>query len=593
MKFFKKVLTIKIKLLIIFFILATVPISIVGTFSYFQAKKTISKLTIESAIKTTKQLSNDIRNIFDETETFLEIGNHESVKKALTNNSMTESNLVIYELFEAYRNTYKYNKNIMDIYIIGKNQKIISEKKGTYRIDQAEFESNSIYNSLIKKPNEIQVIPNYTSEYISNKDIGNIISFGTTIINHKTGEILGVIVVDFDTSIIEKICDKVRMGDSGRFYILDKSNMLVFNPPKEYVDHVSDYKWYEIFNKKTGSVIQNLCGIDYLIVNDIPDNLAFGWKIFGEVPINEVMKDAYKIKNLTILMVEICVILSLGLFTFLTDIITRPIRNLKKQMLVAEMGNLEVKAKVPGNDELSDLAKSFNKMIEKIKLLMENNIKEHEKLKKAELGIMQAQINPHFLYNSLDAIIWMAEGNDKNKIINIVTALSIFFRISLSKGADIISIGREIEHCRNYLIIQKMRYGELLSYTINIDNNILNNSVIKIILQPIVENAIYHGIKNKKMGGHINISGYKKDYNEIVFEIEDNGIGIKEEKLSEIKKKLLNNNIENLPDSEEGGFGIFNVNERLRLYFGNDYGISIESIYEKGTKVLIKIPAMR
>ena len=134
MRLTKKVLTIKIKLLIIFFILATVPISIVGTFSYFQAKKTISKLTIESAIKTTKQLSNDIRNIFDETETFLEIGNHESVKKALSNNTTTKSNIAIYELFEAYRNTYKYNKNILDIYIIGKNQKIISEKKGTYKV---------------------------------------------------------------------------------------------------------------------------------------------------------------------------------------------------------------------------------------------------------------------------------------------------------------------------------------------------------------------------------------------------------------------------------------------------------------------------
>lgn len=594
MKNFKfKKLTIKMKLLVIFFILATVPISIVGTFSYFQAKKTISKLTIESAIKTTKQLSNDIRNIFNETETFLEIGKHESVKKVLSSKSITEPSTTIYELFEAYRNTYKYNKNIMDIYIIGKNQKVISEKKGTYKLEQAEFEANPVYNAIIKKPNEIQVLPNYTSEYIANKEIGNIISFGTTIMDNKTGEILGVIVVDFDTSIIERICDKARMGESGRFYILDKSNMLVFNPPKEYVDHVSDYKWYEIFNKKTGSVMQKLCGIDYLIVNDIPDNLAFGWKIFGEVPLNEVMKDAYKIKNLTIIMVEICVILSLGLFTFLTDIITRPIRNLKKQMLTAEMGNLEVKVKNHGNDELSDLGRSFNEMIKKIKLLMENNIKEHEKLKKAELSIMQAQINPHFLYNSLDAIVWMAEGNDKNKIIEIVTALSVFFRISLSKGADIISIGREIEHCRNYLIIQKMRYGEFLSYTINIDKEILNNKIVKIILQPIVENAIYHGIKNKKTGGHINISGYKKDYSEIVFEVEDSGIGIKEEKLLEIRKILLESSIGVVSDSEQGGFGIFNVNERLRLHFGNDYGISIESIYEKGTKVLIKIPTMR
>ncbi len=210
------------------------------------------------------------------------------------------------------------------------------------------------------------------------------------------------------------------------------------------------------------------------------------------------MTDAYNIKNLTINMIEICLILSLLLFMLLTDIITRPIRILQKQMLAVEKGDLEVKVQVEGQNEFSELGKSFNEMIKKIKLLVENNNIEHEKLKKAELNIMQAQINPHFLYNSLDAIVWMAEGGDKDRIIDLVTALSGFFRISLSKGADIITLEKEIEHCKNYLIIQKMRYGELLSYNIYIDERILNEKIIKITLQPIVENAIYHGIKNKE-----------------------------------------------------------------------------------------------
>lgn len=590
---FRKInLTIKAKLLIIFFILATVPISIVGTFSYLQARRTISKLTTESSIKTTKQLSDDIQSVFKETESFLEIAGNEKVKNLLNGGSTAEDIDAIYNLFQVYRNTYKYNKNILDIYIIGKNQTVISEKSGINRLNQEEFESNAIYNALSKKSGEIQILPNYTSKYISYKYIGNVISLGTTIIDEKTSEILGVIVVDFDTSIIEGICDKVRIGKSGRFYIVDKRNILVFNPPKEYVDHVSDYRWYKIFDKKTGSIIQKINGIDYLIVNDIPDNLASGWKIFGEVPLNEIMQDAYKIRSFTIATVEICILLSVGLFAFLTDRITRPIRNLKKQMLAAENGNLEVKVKVPGNDELSDLGRSFNEMIKKIKLLLENNIKEHEKLKKAELNIMQAQINPHFLYNSLDAIVWMAEGDDKDKIIDIVTALSVFFRISLSKGAEIISIGREIEHCRNYLIIQKMRYGDLLSYSINIDASIINNRIVKIILQPIVENAIYHGIKNKKDGGNISILGYEAD-NQVILTVEDTGIGIAEDKLLEISQKLLEENSDNTDENMCDGFGLYNVNDRLKLYFGNDYGLSLESIYEQGTKVTIKIPIMR
>jgi len=463
-----------------------------------------------------------------------------------------------------------------------------------YDLEQAQFEAHPIYNSVTQENGKKLILSNYTSEYLNRANIGNIITFGTTINDKNTGEILGIIAIDFDTSIFETICSKATVGNSGKFYILDKSNMLIFNPSKEYVDHVSDYQWYKIFAKKRGSLIQTISEKDYLIVSDTPDDLACGWKIFGEVPIKEIMKDAYNIKNLTINMVEICVILSLVLFTFLTDIITKPIRILKKQMLAAELGDLEVKVNIAGKDEFSDLGKSFNKMINKIKLLVENNIKEHEKLKKAELNIMQAQINPHFLYNSLDAIIWMAEGGDREKIIDLVTALSGFFRISLSKGADIITLEKEIEHCRNYLIIQKMRYGELLSYSFSVDENILNEKIIKITLQPIIENAIYHGIKNRKKGGHINISVYKISSDEIEILVEDNGKGIQEDKLINLKESLLKiNDNSSYENSNQRSFGINNVNERIKLYFGEEYGIEIESVWNVGTRVKIKIPIVR
>jgi two-component system sensor histidine kinase YesM len=588
--------TIKIKLVIIFFILTTVPIIVVGTFSYYQAKNTISKLTIESAMKTTEQLSSDVRSIFSETEIFLEIGNHKSIRQVLFDKKNNYDYENIQEIFKAYRNAYKHNENILDIYIIGKNRRVISEKKGIYSLEQAQFEANPIYNEITKESKKIMVLPNYTSEYLLYKNIGNIISFGTTINDTETGEILGIIAVDFDTSIFEKICNKATVGESGKFYILDKSNMLIFNPSKQYVDHVSDYKWYEIFNKKKGSTIQILSGVKYLIVSDIPENLAFGWRIFGEVPVSEIMREAYNIKNLTMNMIEICLLLSLILFTFLTDIITRPIITLKNQMLSAEKGDLEAKVDFKGTNEFSDLGKSFNEMIKKIRILIDNNNKEHEKLKKAELNIMQAQINPHFLYNSLDAIIWMAEGGDKEKIIDIVSALSGFFRISLSKGADIINLEREIEHCKNYLIIQKMRYGELLSYSFNIDKRILSEKIIKITLQPIVENAIYHGIKNKKNGGSVKISAFMKNEDEIEIVVEDNGIGIKENKLLEIRKTLLKS--DSTEDNENNiniqkGFGINNVNERIKLYFGEEYGLNIDSTWQEGTKVSIKIPMVR
>ncbi|MBP6126124.1 MAG: cache domain-containing protein [Leptotrichiaceae bacterium] len=217
-----------------------------------------------------------MKNIFNQTEIFLEIGNHQSIRNVLFDKQSSNNYQSIEEIFKAYRNSYKYNKNILDIYIIGKNRKMISEQKGVFNLEQAKFGSNPIYNELSKEPYKVLVLPNYTSEYITYKNIGNIITFGTTINDRDTGEILGVIAIDFDTSIFEKVCSKATMGNSGKFYILDKSNMLIFNPSKEYVDHVSDYKWYEIFNKQKGSTVQMLSGIEYLIVSDIPENLVFG-----------------------------------------------------------------------------------------------------------------------------------------------------------------------------------------------------------------------------------------------------------------------------------------------------------------------------
>jgi two-component system sensor histidine kinase YesM len=239
-------------------------------------------------------------------------------------------------------------------------------------------------------------------------------------------------------------------------------------------------------------------------------------------------------------------------------------------------------------DEITELGLSFNIMIGKIKDLLDSKVKEQEYLKKAELRALQAQINPHFLYNTLDTIIWMAEAKQTDSVIEIVSALSSFFRISLSKGRDWITIGEEIERTRSYLTIQKMRYRDILDYRIEVDERTLNYTILKLILQPLVENALYHGIKNKRAGGIITVRAIQKEENEIVLEVEDNGIGFSPEKLVLVQAELAD-------DSDdirlESGFGIDNVNKRIKLYYGKQYGISIKSEYKKGTCVSLRIPA--
>jgi len=265
-----------------------------------------------------------------------------------------------------------------------------------------------------------------------------------------------------------------------------------------------------------------------------------------------------------------------------------PIKKLHDVTTTITKNDLQALMTSDNVDEITELGMSFNIMIGKIKELLDSKIKEQENLKKAELRALQAQINPHFLYNTLDTIIWMAESKKTDQVVQIVTALSSFFRISLSKGMDWITIGEEIERIKSYLTIQKMRYHDILDFKIEVDEDVAENTILKLILQPLVENALYHGIKNKRQGGTISVRARRRDDNEILLEVEDDGIGFTPQKLARLRAELEDDSGE---IKMESGYGIGNVNNRIRLYYGKQYGLSIESEYSTGTCVTLVIPA--
>ena len=210
--------------------------------------------------------------------------------------------------------------------------------------------------------------------------------------------------------------------------------------------------------------------------------------------------------------------------------------------------------------------------------------KEQKQLRKAEFELLQAQINPHFLYNTLDAIVWSAEAGNQKQVVNMVGSLSDFFRSSLNKGKEIVSIKEELVHVKSYLEIQQIRYQDILCYEINVPESLNKYQIPKITIQPIAENALYHGIKNKRGGGKITIEGYENE-DTVIIEVKDNGIGIDEKRLFEIKESL-----ENSDNNSDTIYGIYNVNERIRLNYGEQYGLKICSIYGEGTTVKILIP---
>lgn len=280
------------------------------------------------------------------------------------------------------------------------------------------------------------------------------------------------------------------------------------------------------------------------------------------------------------------VILTSLLSYFIPRSITHPIRKLSEVTNQVARGNLSVRSDLNAGAEVGMLSDSLNTMIDKINELLEQVKKEQIRLRKAEFELLQAQINPHFLYNTLDTIVWLAESGEQKQVVSMVGSLSEFFRMSLNQGKDIVSIREELQHVRSYLEIQQVRYQDILEYEIHIQEELYKYLIPKITIQPLVENALYHGIKNKRGQGRIVITG-KMERDCFVIQVQDNGIGMNEERLKQVRDRIYYK----VPSSKDI-YGLYNVNERIRLNFGEMFGISIESTYGEGTTVNIRLPYM-
>lgn len=269
--------------------------------------------------------------------------------------------------------------------------------------------------------------------------------------------------------------------------------------------------------------------------------------------------------------------------------ITKPIQKLCEVAKQAGQGDFQVRVEETGTYELTVLKESFNRMIEELGKLVEDIRVEQLNLRAAELQLLQEQINPHFLYNTLDTIIWLSESGDTEHVVKMVTSLSDFFRTTLSKGKDFISVEEEKLHIQSYLAIQQFRYRDIMEYEICFSDEMYEYEMLKLTLQPLVENALYHGIKNKRGMGHIQVYG-KKEGENLVFQVRDDGIGMTEERLSEVRQLIRG---ERARDQEHSGFGLFNINQRIRLYYGQEYGLTLESSHREGTQMQVVIPCVK
>ncbi len=396
-----------------------------------------------------------------------------------------------------------------------------------------------------------------------------------------------------ESSMEEMLEEANRIVEGLEEFTDTKDNMQRLNSLKKYLDNLEVYKDRIEANLLEGNKYETNILIwenDIQIVTSLFKETIFEYIYYEIKDIQQASAEYQEFfaNMLTYSVVALIGVTFICIFIsyYIPQSITKPIRQLSEITDQVAKGNLDVRSDVKTGAEVGVLNDSLNTMIDKINELVEQVKTEQISLRKAEFELLQAQINPHFLYNTLDAIVWLAEAGEHKKVVSMVESLSGFFRSSLNQGKDVVTIREETQHVRSYLEIQQVRYQDILKYEIDIPDELEAYLIPKITIQPLVENALYHGIKNKRGVGNIIITGIREgDF--FVIQIKDNGIGMTEERLLKVCDR-----IHNKVPSENDIYGLYNVNERIRLNFGEQYGISIESEYMKGTVVNVKLPCI-
>lgn len=571
----------------IYLVMAVMVLTSIGLVTMISMQYTRTSI-FENTVTYTRQLTSQVNNDIDSYISYME-----NISSVLAHNTDVQDFMSGDQ--EAYEKAIHQVKTQFDtvissrpdIYNIGIVQaggrSLIND--GQARINPyVDMEQLEWYKNAVTSPEKICL----SSAHVQHVVEGSrpwVITLSRYIRDQKNPENGCVLFVDLNYSAISDLCDESSVGEKGYVFILDDQGNIVYHPKQQ-----------QLYNELQTEHIKEVreCKEDYLEL-DVGENARLytisrshktGWTVVSCSYTSELLVRSDQAQRLYILVAVVLVILTLVLSNVMSKGITRPIQSLRASMAKVQEGKFQVvDAESDSKNEIGSLTRTFNDMTKKIQELMQQNIEEQKAKRKSELKALQSQINPHFLYNTLDSIIWMAEGNKNEEVVLMTASLAKLLRQNISNGEEQISVFQEVEYCRNYLTIQKMRYKDKLEYEIDVDPELRNEKIIKLMLQPLIENAIYHGIKYKETKGLLVLRGYEKDGN-IIFQIRDNGVGMAPEVLEHIFERHTVNYRSN-------GVGVYNVQKRIKLTYGPQYGITYESAPGRGTVATIVIPKER
>ena len=550
-----------VRMVISIFLVFLILLALVGTF-YYQSSSSAIEATIEGNSQTTiSQTSHFIQSYIKKLETTSTSLTQQTDVLAYAENPSQDQAKGIRDLFLTI---LKADQDLKTVVLVTKSGQVISTDDSVQMKTSSDMMAEDWYQKAIHQGAK----PVLTPARKSNSQW--VISVTQELVDAK-GANLGVLRLDISYETLEAYLNQLQLGQQGFAFIINENHEFVYHPKHTVYSSSSEMEAMKPYIE-TGQGYT----LDHQSYVSQEQIAGTEWTVMGVSSLEKLDQVRSQLMWTLLGASALSLLACLCLVWFSLKRWIAPLKDLRDTMLEIASGTQNLRAKEAGAYELREVTRQFNAMLDQVDQLMAAIRRQEEATRQYELQALSSQINPHFLYNTLDTIIWMAEFQDSQRVVQVTKSLATYFRLALNQGKDLISLSDEINHVRQYLFIQKQRYGDKLEYEIDEEPDFDNLVLPKLVLQPLVENALYHGIKEKEGQGHIKVSVQKKDTG-LVIRIEDDGVGFRnpdDSSQSQLKR---------------GGVGLQNVDQRLKLHFGDNYQMKIDSAPEKGTTVEIYI----
>ena len=580
MRFEVRFKSIRTNMIIYFSLLVLLTVTVFLFFSIRFTKSNLMDNSEKNSRQLIEQVNFNIENYIDYMENISQvIMNNRDITGYLFDDG-TETGE---DLKEAFQTILHARTDIYNIAVLGDNGKYFINNGSDSLNLRARLKDKEWYQDAKMAESKILISSSHVQNLVKN-DYKWVVTLSRGITNPATGRVEGLLVIDLNYAVINDLCESISLGNKGYVYILDRKGEIVYHPQQQLIlSGVKKELLKEVSASKT-----SLTHVDENGENKIYTpfhSKKTGWTIVGVNYTSELAGNEVAMRTMYTGAAFLLILLACLFAVFLSAKITRPIKQLQAAMKEVQEGKFQpVSIETAGEDEISSLTHSFNSMTERIDELMKKNSKEQAEKRKSELKALQSQINPHFLYNTLDSIIWLIETEDSEQAINMTSVLARFFRQAIGNSNIYVTVWQELEYTRNYLLIQQMRYKDKVAFDIRVDSEVMECAIVKLVLQPLVENALYHGLKYKTEQGNILIFGYRQDET-VILKVMDDGVGMTKEALNCIFQKKT--------DQKHNGVGMKNIQDRLNMYYGPGFGLSVDSREGEGTTVTITIPYQR